>query len=178
MIMINEDKNDDGIPDYNIDSDSDGKADLNIDSDGDGLADINIDLDHDGKADINIDLDGDLIPDIDIDSNGDGKPDVNVDTDGDGKADQNIIKINEWKPEHNVEGEIPYDTMTLEAIREQENSGEIQKDASTDKDDDFNIIGGALTGDTTNIMMYMGMSWMAGGILLYLLCKQIICEKE
>ena len=140
--MINEDKNDDGIPDYNIDSDGDGKADLNIDSDGDGLADINIDLDHDGKA------------------------------------DQNIIKINEWKPEHNVEGEIPYDTMTLEAIREQENSGEIQKDASTDKDDDFNIIGGALTGDTTNIMMYMGMSWMAGGILLYLLCKQIICEKE
>ena len=49
-----------------------------------------------------------LIPDIDIDSNGDGKGDVNIATDGDGKADQNIIKINKWKPEHNVEGEIPY----------------------------------------------------------------------
>ena len=173
MIMINED----GIPDYNIDSDSDGKADLNIDSDDDGLADINIDLDHDGKADINIDLDGDLIPDIDIDSNGDGKGDVNVDTDGDGKADQNIIKINKWKPEHNVEGEIPYDTMTLEAIREQENSGEIQKDASTDKDDDFNIIGGALTGDTTNIMMYMGMLLSTMGAML-LIFNRIICNNN
>ena len=42
MIMINEDKNDDGIPDYNIDSDSDGKADLNIDTDNDGKADLNL----------------------------------------------------------------------------------------------------------------------------------------
>ena len=69
--------------------------------------------------------------------------------------------------------------MTLEAIKEQENSGEIQKDANTEnKDDDFNIIGGALTGDTTNIMMYMGMSWMAGGILLYLLYKRKMKEEQ
>ena len=68
--------------------------------------------------------------------------------------------------------------MTLEAIKEQENSGEIQKDTNTeDKNDDFNIIGGALTGDTTNIMMYMGMSWMAIGLILYLLFKQSTKEK-
>ena len=153
---------------FRYDSIGNGKHDprpeLNIDSDDDGLADINIDLNHDGKADINIDLDGDLIPDIDIDSNGDGKGDVNVDTDGDGKADQNIIKINKWKPEHNVEGEIPYDTMTLEAIKEQENSGEIQKDAN--RDNVLENIGGALTGDTTNIMMYMGMLLSTMGAML------------
>ena len=105
-----------------------------------------------------------MIPDIDIDSNGDGKGDVNIETDGDGKADQNIIKINKWKPEHNVEGEIPYDTMTLEAIKEQENSGEIQKDAN--RDNVLENIGGALTGDTTNIMMYMGMLLSTMGAML------------
>ena len=68
--------------------------------------------------------------------------------------------------------------MTLEAIREQENSGEIQKDTNTeDKNDVFNNMGGALTGDTTNIMMYMGMSWMAIGLILYLLFKQSTKEK-
>ncbi len=67
----------------------------------------------------------------------------------------------------------PYDAMTLEAIKEQENSGEIQKDTNTeDKNDVFNNMGGTLTGDTTNIMMYMGMSWMAIGLILYLLFKQ------
>ncbi len=67
----------------------------------------------------------------------------------------------------------PYDAMTLEAIKEQENSGEIQKDTNTeDKNDVFNNMGGALTGDTTNIMMYMGMRWMAIGLILYLLFKQ------
>ena len=68
--------------------------------------------------------------------------------------------------------------MTLEAIREQENSGEIQKDTNTeDKNDVFNNMGGALTGDTTNIMMYMGMRWMAIGLSLYLLFKQSTKEK-
>ena len=72
----------------------------------------------------------------------------------------------------------PYDAMTLEAIKEQENSGEIQKDTNTeDKNDVFNNMGGALTGDTTNIMMYMGMRWMAIGLILYLLFKQSTKEK-
>ena len=73
-----------------------------------------------------------------------------------------------------MEGELPYDTMTLEAIKEQENSGEIQKDANTEnKDDDFNIMGGALTSDTTNIMMYMGMLLSTMGAML-LIFKRII----
>ena len=57
--------------------------------------------------------------------------------------------------------------MTLEAIKEQENSGEIQKDTNTeDKNDVFNNMGGTLTGDTTNIMMYMGMLLSTMGAML------------
>ncbi|MCI9293431.1 MAG: cadherin repeat domain-containing protein, partial [Erysipelotrichaceae bacterium] len=58
----------DGCPDLNIkwkeedgnwvvingDRDYDGIPDLNIDSDGDGVPDLNIDTDHDGKPDINL----------------------------------------------------------------------------------------------------------------------------
>lgn len=66
-ILMNEDVNGDGKPDYNIDTDGDDEPDLNVDTDGDGL------------------------PDKDVDTDGDGKPDVNVDTDDDGKPDENIV---------------------------------------------------------------------------------------
>ena len=41
-IVINGDRNNDGIPDLNIDSDGDGKPDLNIDTDKDGKPDLNL----------------------------------------------------------------------------------------------------------------------------------------
>ena len=63
--------------------------------------------------------------------------------------------------------------MTLEAIKEQENSGEIQKDTNTeDKNDVFNNMGGTLTGDTTNMMMYMGLGCMSLGMMLFILFKR------
>ena len=85
---------------------------LMVDIDGDGRPDVNVDLDKDKIADINIDIDGDLIPDIEIDSDGDGKADINLDTTGDGRADTNLAIITEWKPDHNVDSPIKYDTMS------------------------------------------------------------------
>ena len=120
-ILMNEDANDDGKPDYNIDTDGDGEPDLNVDTDGDGLPDLNVDTDGDGEPDVNIDTDGDGKPDeniVDRDTDGDPEnvdplnpdpvhPNVNVvvpdpndpdkkivlneDTDGDGKPDKNIV---------------------------------------------------------------------------------------
>ena len=127
-IMMNEDVNGDGKPDYNVDTDGDGEPDLNKDTDGDGLPDVDVDTDGDGKPDVNIDTDGDGKPDINIvdkdtdghpenvdplkpadeqpkpnvnvDTDGDGKPDVNIDTDGDGKPDVNIVdKDGDGKPD-------------------------------------------------------------------------------
>ena len=116
-VLLNEDVDDDGDPDYNIDDDGDGKPDRNVDTDGDGLPDTNVDTDDDGEPDVNVDTDGDGKPDVNIydedldgtpdnvdpkgtnppkpnvnvDTDGDGKPDLNVDTDGDGKPDVDIV---------------------------------------------------------------------------------------
>ncbi len=161
------------------------KPELNIDTDGDGYPDLNLDLDDDGEADINIDLNGDGIPDIDIDSTGDGKPDTNVDNDGDGEPDENIVEIKEWKPEHNVDGDIPYDTMSFDDPKNPDD--EDNPDGSNNDPDDTDVkgayypgkyiggaqsVGGALTGDTTNIMMYMGVGCMAIGTMTYLIFKR------
>ncbi|MCI8851307.1 MAG: hypothetical protein HFE82_07200 [Erysipelotrichaceae bacterium] len=147
---------------------NDIKPEINIDSDGDGFPDINIDLDDDGEPDINIDVDGDGIPDIDIDSTGDGIPDVNVDNDGDGKPDENIIEIIEWKPGKNVEGDLPYDTMDFSE------PDEPKDDNDTSVKGQYNpatSMGGASTGDSTNIMIYMGISLLSISLLLYLSYK-------
>ncbi len=128
------------------------KPELNIDTDKDGYPDINLDINGDGIPELNVDTDGDYIPDINIDSTGDGKPDINVDTDGDGKPDENIVEIKEWKPEKNIDGEFPYDTMSFEK--------------PNDSDDDYDTsvkgqynpatsMGGANTGDETNLMLYV-----------------------
>ncbi len=162
------------------------KPEINIDTDGDGYPDINIDLDDDGEADINVDLDGDWIPDIDIDSTGDGKADTNVDNDGDGEPDENIKEITEWKPEHNVKEPFAYDTMSFDDPKEPDDSDN-SNDPTNKEPNDTDVkgayypganmggaqsIGGALTGDSTNIMMYCGMSCMALGIMLLLVWKR------
>ena len=151
---------------------NDIKPEINIDSDGDGRPDLNIDLDKDGKADINIDLNGDGIPDIDIDSDGDGKPDVNVDTDGDGKPNENIIEITEWKPNKNIDGDLPYDTMSFD---------------KPDKEDDSSVkgqynpvtsMGGANTGDNTNLVYNMGITLLSLSLLFLLTYKYKNDEKD
>ena len=142
---------------------------INIDTDGDGLPDINIDLDDDGVPDINKDVNGDWIPDVDIDSTGDGEPDINVDTDGDGKPDENIIKITEWKPGKNVDGDLPYDTMDFSEPDEPNDDNETSVKGQYNP---VTSMGGANTGDNTNIMIYMGISIFSLSLLFYIIYKQ------
>ncbi len=148
------------------------KPEINIDSDGDGLPDINIDLDGDGEPDINIDIDGDGIPDIDIDSDGDGIPDINVDTDGDGKPNENIKDITEWKPNKNVDGDVPYNTMDFS---KPDDTDKPYSDIDTSVKGQYNpatSMGGANTGDTTNLMLYMGLSFLSASLLFLAIYKR------
>ena len=145
---------------------------LNIDSDGDGRPDINIDLDGDGNPDLNIDVDGDGIPDTNIDSNGDGKPDINVDTDGDGKPDENIKKITEWKPNKNVDGDLPYDTMDFNDTDDTEKPSDDDSDVKGSYYPGDNV-GGAITGDETDLMMYIELLLLGMGIISYLSFKYL-----
>ncbi len=147
------------------------KPKLNIDTDGDGRPDLNIDLDGDGQPDINIDLDGDLIPDIDIDSNGDGKPDVNVDIDGNGTPDENIKEITEWKPNKNVDGDIPYDTMSFDETEEPT----VPDEPDTSVKGQYNpvtSIGGAVTGDSTQAPFLTASLLLSTSILLLFILKK------
>ncbi len=147
----------------------DVKPELNIDTDGDGYPDINLDIDNDGVLDLNVDIDGDYIPDMNIDSTGDGKPDINVDTDNDGKPDANLKEITEWKPEKNVDGDFPYDTMDFNKEKP------IEPDKpNTSVKGQYNpatSMGGALTGDETNTMLYISLTLSAIGVICYLLYK-------
>ena len=155
-----------GKPSFPYDTDDKYKPLLNIDSDGDGRPDINIDINDDGVADLNIDTDGDGIPNINIDSTGDGKPDINIDLDDDGKPDENIKDITEWKPNKNVDGDIPYDTMDF---------SETDKPVDSDNQADPSVkgqynpatsMGGANTGDTTNIVFLCLINLLSVSLLL------------
>ncbi len=148
---------------------------LNIDSDGDGRPDINVDIDGDGNPDINIDVDGDGIPDTNIDGDGDGKADINIDHDGDGKPDENIKEITKWRPEKNVDGEFPYDTMVFdETDKPDEPKDPNQQGNDTDVKGAYypgDSVGGALTGDETNLILYLGVTLIGIGFISYLLYR-------
>ncbi len=197
---LNIDTNGDGLPDINVDTDDDGKPDLNIATnikwnpthcvtgqieeyctDSTIIPDLNIDLDGDGRPDINVDLDGDGIPDIDIDTDGDGKPDINIDTDKDGKPDENIKDITEWKPNDSfsVNGK-DFNTMTgLEPDPEKPNDADKPKNPTKD-DEGTDVkgsyypgdnVGGAITGDSTNMMLYICLIVCSIGAITYLIYK-------
>ena len=152
---------------FSYDTMKDIKPLLNIDSDKDGRPDINIDLDGDSNPDINIDVDGDGIPDIDIDSDGDGKPDVNIDTDGDGKPNENIHEITKWKPNKNVDGDLPYDTMDFSEPTKPTEPNPSVKGQYNPK----TSIGGAITGDDTNLIVYISLTMLTFSVISYLLYK-------
>ncbi len=157
-----------------IDKD-DVKLELNIDTDGDGYPDINLDLDDDGIPDLNVDIDGDYIPDMNIDSTGDGEPDINVDTDGDGKPDANLKEITEWKPEKNVDGDFPYDTMDFTETDEPNHDK-----SDTSVKGQYNPVtsmGGANTGDTSNLMLFIGTCFITIAAMLFILFKSDISKK-
>ncbi|MCI8541656.1 MAG: hypothetical protein HFE67_09145, partial [Erysipelotrichaceae bacterium] len=157
------------------------QPELNIDTDGDGYPDVNLDLDGDGKADINVDLDGDGIPDVDIDSTGDGKPDVNVDEDGDGIPDTNIKDITEWKPEHNAKDPFPYDTMRFDEEEPKQPDDEDSEDKTNGEVQGSyypgSHVGGALTADTSNPLLYAELSFVSLGIVCFLLHKRTHSNK-
>lgn len=147
---------------------------LNIDTDGDGRPDLNLDLDHDMEADLNIDIDGDWIPDLDIDSDGDGKADINIDGDHDGKADANILKLDEWKPDKNVDGVIQYDTMSGLLERLNDNSGNANLNNGAN-----NQIGGALSGANTGDSQKPFFWWMIVIInMIFMLVSYTRVKKE
>ena len=148
---------------------------LNIDTDGDGRPDINIDLDKDGTPDINIDVDGDFIPDIDIDSTGDSNPNVNVDRDGDGTADENIQDITEWKPEHNVNRPYEYDTMRFDEPSSPDDGKDPVDNSNAEIKGSYYPganTGGALTGDSTSLPLYMGTLFLSLGYIHFFLYKR------
>ena len=211
-IALNEDRNNDGIPELNIDANGDGKPDINVDLDEDGkpdlnivtnikwnptlcvtdqieeyctdstlIPDVNIDLDGDGRPDINVDLDDDGIPDIDIDNDGDGKPDINIDTNKDGKPDKNIKDVTEWNPSDSftVNG-VTFNTMTgLEPDKDEPANPDKPKDPvkqgnDTDVKGSYypgDSVGGAMTGDETNVMLYLSTTLIGMGFISYLLFK-------
>ncbi len=144
---------------------------LNIDSDGDGRPDINVDIDGDGNPDINIDVDGDGIPDTNIDGDGDGIPDINVDTNGDGKPDENIKDITEWKPNKNVDGDLPYDTMDFNDNDDTEKPSDDDPDVKGSYYPGDNV-GGAITGDSTNLILYIITILLSIGLISYLIYKK------
>jgi len=157
------------IPLLNVDSDGDGRPDINLDIDGDDIPDLNIDVNHDG------------IPDINIDSTGDGKADINVDVNGDGKADENIVSIKEWKPERNVDGDFPYDTMNIDAPTEPSNPDDSQEPNQKDNNSSGSVqgyykpqesMGGASTGDRSNSMIYLKISLLSLGVLFLMKYKK------
>ena len=162
----------DGVPDYKTDSTLKGLN--NRDTDKDGYPDLNIDLDLDGLPELNINTDGKLDkPQTNIDSDGDGIADINIDEDKDGIPDKNIVEITEWKPNHNVskDGKVIYDTMEIKTEDETtppNNQGDSDVKGSYYPGDN---VGGAITGDTTDTMLYVTMMMFTIGVISYLLYR-------
>ncbi|MCI8541545.1 MAG: hypothetical protein HFE67_08580, partial [Erysipelotrichaceae bacterium] len=155
-ILINGDKNEDGIPDYNIDTNGDGKPDLNIDTDNDGKPDLNLVQLKSWKPSKCVTVNGvdyasgiNAKPEINVDENGDGIPEHSIDTDGDMKADINIkdgdryinyVEHITWNPktDYTYQGFL-YDTEhDIEPILNIDTNGDGCPDMNIDLDGDGN----------------------------------------
>ena len=162
-IVINGDRDYNGIPDLNIDSDGDGKPDLNVDTDNDGKPDLNlvilkksdwkptkcvkVDIDNgifeeyctgtSVKAAINIDTDNDGIPNINIDNNGDMKADINIPKNGDTIPILNIATIESWNPKKDFKHQgFSYDTAQHKPYLNIDTDGDGRPDINIDLDGD------------------------------------------
>ncbi len=147
---------------------------LNIGAGDSDYPSINIDTDGDGIPDINIDTDGDGIPDVDIDGDGDGKSDIKVDTDGDGIPDKNIMDITEWKPGLKVEGDVPYYTSEIKFKKPNETRNDEPTNVKPSVKGQYNpvtSIGGANTGDDSDLMLYLSFTMLSIGFISYALYK-------
>lgn len=160
-IVINGDRNYDGIPDLNVDSDGDGKPNLNIDTDGDNKPDINLVILKQGdwtagsclvdkveeysggttavEPQINIDTGDDQIPDIDMDLNGDMKPDYNITKPNEIKPYMNVGPIHaQWIPKKDfIITNFAYDTDdSFKALLNIDSDRDGKPDINVDLDDD------------------------------------------
>ncbi len=161
-VIINGDRDYDGIPDLNIDSDGDGIPNLNIDTDKDGKPDINLVIltkaqwkpskcvvvsdivkveyctGTNVKPQINVDTDNDGIPNINIDNEGDFKRHLNISKDGKTPT-VNITNVHEWNPSKDYKsGKFTYDSIGKE-IEPQINidtNGDDCPDINLDMDND------------------------------------------
>ncbi len=160
-IVINGDRDYDGIPDLNIDSDGDGIPDLNIDTDKDGKPDLNlvvlkkadwkptkcVKADPDNnileeyctgtnvKALINVDTDNNGIPNINIDNNGEMKADINISKDSINPI-INIADIHKWEPIHDYKAGITYDSV---GVDQEEYDRKVNIDTDGDGRPDVNV---------------------------------------
>ena len=97
---------------------------------------------------------------------------MNVDTDGDGKPDENIIEITEWKPNKNIDGDLPYDTMSFDKpVKEDDSSVKGNYNPITS-------MGGANTGDSINVVYNMSITLLSLSLLLFLTYKYKKDEKD
>lgn len=100
-----------------------------------------------------------------------------VDIDGDGMPNENIKEITEWKPEHNVNEPFAYDTMKFEEPKEpndQEPQNPDEEKPDTEIKGNYypgDNMGGALTADTTNRMIYISMGCVSLGMICLILFK-------
>ncbi len=160
-IVINGDRDYDGIPDLNIDSDGDGVPDLNIDTDNDGKPDINLVIlkktdwkptkcvtvsstvkeeyctGTKVKPQINLDTDNDNIPNINIDTDGDMKADINI-ASGNNKPSINIVEITNWISDKDYTvNKFLYDTMiNIAPVLNVDTNGDGCPDLNIDLDND------------------------------------------
>ena len=98
-----------------------------------------------------------------------------MEIDRDGKPDENLKDISEWKPEHNVNEPFEYDTMHFDEPEDPKDDQKGQDAPNKDVQGSYypgDHVGGALTGDTTNMMMYMELGCMSLGMMLFILFKR------
>ena len=89
------------------------------------------------------------------------------------------------KPKHNANEPFPYDTMTFDDPDDSNDSDKTDDPNGEEPDTDVKgayypgkhtggaqSVGGALTGDTTNMMIYMGMGSMSIGMMLLVVYKR------
>lgn len=159
------------------DTQDDLKPYVNVIAKGDELPSLNIDLDGDGLPDINIDADGDGLPETNIDIDGDGIADINLDPDGSGTIQSEPYEIKEWKPSKQGKGNgFTFITMEID-LNPQDDPGSDPDSERPDKEVNGSYypgdnVGGALTGDASNRLIYVGMGCVSLGLICLIRFKQ------
>ena len=76
------------------------------------------------------------------------------------------MKYKEWKPGKNVDGDFPYDTMDFSEPDGPNNDTSVKGQYNP-----ATSMGGANTGDNTNLMLYISLTMLMIGLINYLIYK-------